>query len=87
LTFLFNSTSNHCMGTAKLDELRVAYKQAVDQWVNAIRAEEAEATPNHSEIAWEKWDAAGFAEQELRGKADDAKDAYKDALRQADLGF
>ena len=70
-----------------LDQLRLAYKQAVDQWVAAIRAEEALATADHSEGAWERWDAAGFAEDSAQSKAKEARDAYKDALREADLGF
>ena len=47
------------MGKADLDQLRLAYKKAVDEWVDAIRAEEALATPDHSMIAMEAWDAVG----------------------------
>jgi hypothetical protein len=75
------------MDNLNLDQLRLAYKQAVDQWVGAIRAEEALATPDHSEVAWERWDEAGFAEQDLQSKAKKARDAYKDGLREANLGF
>jgi hypothetical protein len=75
------------MDSSNLDQLRVAYKQAVDQWVVAIRAEEALATPDHSEVAWEHWDEAGFAVEDLKSKAKEARDAYKDALREANLGF
>jgi hypothetical protein len=75
------------MDKSKLDELQQAYKQAVDQWVIAIRAEEALATPDHSETAMEKWDQAGFAEQDAQNKAKQARDAYKDALRQLHFGI
>jgi hypothetical protein len=75
------------MDNSDLDQLRAAYKQATDQWVAGIRAEEALATPDHSEVAWERWDEAGFAEQDLQSKAKGARDAYKDALRKANLGF
>jgi hypothetical protein len=75
------------MDSSNLDQLRLAYKQAVDQWVVAIRAEEALATTDHSEVAWERWDEAGLAEEELESKAKVAKEAYKDALREANLGF
>jgi hypothetical protein len=75
------------MDNPKLDELQQAYKQAVDQWVAAIRAEEALATPDHSEVAMERWDAAGFAEQDAQSKAKQARDAYKDALRHLNYGF
>jgi hypothetical protein len=75
------------MDNATLDELQCAYKQAVDQWVAAIRAEEALATPDHSEVAMENWDAAGFAEQDAQKKAKDARDEYKDALRKLHYGI
>jgi hypothetical protein len=69
------------MNTTDLDQLRLAYKSATDEWVNAIRAEEALATPNHSMVAMEKWDAAHFTEQDLEAKAEEAREAYKDGLR------
>ena len=46
------------MTDAGLSELRLAYKKAVDDWVEAIRAEEALAVTDHSIVAMEKWDAA-----------------------------
>ncbi len=75
------------MDNAQLDELQQTYKQAVDQWVAAIRAEEALATPDHSEVAMEHWDAAGFAEQDAQAKAKKARDAYKDGLRLLNYGI
>jgi len=75
------------MDTSALDELRLAYKQATDEWVTAIRAEEALATADHSEVAWEHWDTATLAEQDAGSKAKVARDAYKDGLREANLGF
>jgi hypothetical protein len=69
------------MSNADLDTLRVAYKKAVDAWVEAIRAEEALATPDHSMIAMEKWDDAHFVEQDAQSKATSAREAYKDGLR------
>ena len=75
------------MDNSNLDALQQGYKQAVDHWVSAIRAEEALATPNHSEIAMERWDAAGFAEQDAQKKAKHARDAYKDALRHLHFGI
>lgn len=71
------------MTNAGLSELRLAYMQAVDEWVRAIRAEEKLATPDHSMIAMEKWDAAHFVEQDAQQKAAEARDAYKDGLRKA----
>jgi hypothetical protein len=75
------------MDNSKLDELQLAYKLAVDQWVNAIHVEEALATPDHSEVAMERWDGAGFAERDAQAKAKRARDEYKDALRKVNLGF
>jgi hypothetical protein len=42
------------MGKPNLDALRATYKSAVDEWVAAIRAEEALAVPDHSMVAMEK---------------------------------
>ncbi len=75
------------MDNENLDELQRAYKQAVDQWVAAIRSEEALATPDHSEVAMEHWDSAGFAEQDAQKKAKAARDEYKDALRLLHYGI
>jgi hypothetical protein len=75
------------MDTSSLDELRLAYKQTADEWVAAIRAEEALATPDHSVVAWEHWDTAGFAVEDAQSKAKTAREAYKDALRKANIGI
>jgi hypothetical protein len=69
------------MSKEDLDTLRVAYKKAVDDWVEAIRAEEALATPDHSMTAMEKWDDAHFVEQDAQSRATTAREAYKDGLR------
>ncbi|HTC40291.1 MAG TPA: hypothetical protein VK703_01895 [Candidatus Acidoferrales bacterium] len=69
------------MSKAELDQLRLEYKKAVDEWVNAIRAEEALATPDHSMTAMERWDDAHFKEQHAQAAAAEARDAYKDGLR------
>jgi hypothetical protein len=70
-----------------LDQLRLAYKSATDEWVEAIRAEEALATPDHSMIAMEKWDDAHFREEYAHRKATEAREAYKDGLRSANYGI
>ncbi len=72
---------------AVLDRLQQAYKAAVDEWVAAIREEEALATSDYSLPAWEQWDKAGFKEQDAQDKAKEAKEAYKEGLRQRDYGF
>jgi hypothetical protein len=75
------------MSNAELDQARLAYKKAVDEWVDAIRAEEALATPDHSMIAMEKWDEAHFKEHDAHAKVTDAREAYKDGLRTANYGI
>jgi hypothetical protein len=75
------------MNTTNLDELRLAYKKAVDTWVDAIRAEEALATPDHSMVAMEHWDTAHFNEHDAHAKVTKARDAYKDGLRAVNYGI
>jgi hypothetical protein len=75
------------MSKADLDQSRLLYKKAVDEWVNAIRAEEALATPDHSMVAMEHWDTAHFAEHDAHTKATEAREAYKDGLRKANYGI
>jgi len=75
------------MSTANLDELRLAYKAAVDEWVIAIREEEALATTDHSMVAMEHWDTAHFKEHDAHVKVTKARDAYKDRLRGVNYGI
>lgn len=75
------------MNPTDLDQLRSEYKAAVDEWVAAIRSEEALATPDHSMTAMEKWDDAHFNEQDAQERATKAREAYKDALRAVNYGI
>jgi hypothetical protein len=75
------------MSDTNLDDLRLSYKAAVDEWVEAIRAEEALAIPDHSMIAMEHWDAAHFKEHDAHTRVTEARDAYKDALRTVNYGI
>ena len=75
------------MDNAELDRRTQVYKDAVDNWITAIRAEEALATPDHSIHAWDLWEKAGFAEEEARHRALTAKEHYEDGLREADYGI
>jgi len=38
-------------------------------------------------VAWERWDAAHFTEQDASAKATEAREAYKDALRAVNYGI
>ena len=75
------------MSQPDFDQLRLAYKKAIDEWVDTIRTEEALATRDHSMIAMEHWDAAHFREQDAQSKAKEAREAYKDALRAVNYGI
>jgi hypothetical protein len=75
------------MPAKDFDQLLNDYKHAVDTWVAAIRAEEALANEDHSMVEMEKWDAAGFTEQDAEAAAKKARDQYKSALRQKNYGF
>jgi hypothetical protein len=75
------------MSKEDLDQLRASYKEAVDEWVDAIRAEEALATPDHSMVAMEHWDSAHFKEHDAHSRATEAREAYKDALRTVNYGI
>ena len=70
-----------------LDQFQTAYKEAVEEWIAAIRQEEALASGNHSVAEIDKWEQAHFKEEELRGKVKAAKKSYEDALRQKFFGF
>jgi hypothetical protein len=73
--------------TAELVGLQGAYKAAVDEWVAAIREEEALASVHHSVADVDQWEHAHFKAEDLRGKAETAKAAYEDALREKFFGF
>ena len=75
------------MSGSDLDNLRLAYKIAISEWIDKIRAEEALATPDDSMIAMEKWDDAHLAEHDAHERATAAREAYKDALRKVNYGI
>ncbi len=66
----------------ELDQMQSNYKTAVDEWVTAIRQEEALASVNHTVAQVDQWELAGDREEEARNKAKAAKTAYESALRQ-----
>jgi hypothetical protein len=65
----------------ELDQMQSAYKAAVEEWIAAIRQEEALASVNHSISEVDKWEGAHFREDEIRSKVKAAKKQYEDALR------
>jgi len=75
------------MENHELDHLRFVYKAAVEKWIEAIHAEEDLATPDHTVHAVDVWEHAGFAEEEARNRAKEARQAYEDALRTVNFNF
>jgi hypothetical protein len=71
----------------ELDQLLAAYKAAVDEWVAAIREEEALASATHSVAELDKWEAAGFREGQKRREVIYKQRLYEDALRREFFGF
>ena len=72
---------------SQLDQMQSSYKAAVEEWIAAIRQEEALASVDHSVAAVDKWENAGFREEEARRRAKTAKKLYEDALRKEDFDF
>jgi hypothetical protein len=66
---------------AELDQMQEAYKAAVEEWIGAIRQEEALASVNHTVAEIDQWEAVHFREDEIRSKVKTAKKEYEDALR------
>lgn len=64
-----------------LDQLQSAYRAPVEEWITAIREEEALASGNHSVAEIDQWEQAHFREEDLRNKAKAAKKEYENALR------
>ena len=67
--------------------MQQAYKSAVEEWIAAIRKEEALASANHSVAQVDRWEQAHFGEEEARQKAKAAKASYEAALREKFFGF
>jgi len=75
------------METRDFDQLLKNHRAAVDRWVCAINTEESLATEDHSMVAMEPWDDAGFKLHDAELAAKKARDAYKNALRKKNHGF
>ena len=73
--------------TSELDQLQSAYKAAVEEWIVAIRREEALASVNHSVAEVDEWENASFEEEDLRKKVKGAKENYENALRKQFFDF
>jgi regulator of RNase E activity RraB len=72
---------------AELDQLQNAFKTAVEQWIQAIREEEALASTEHSVADIDRWEQAAFDQQKLGNEVKEAKKRYEDALRREFFNF
>ncbi len=70
-----------------LAEMQGEYRIAVEQWIKAIREEEALASVHPTLAQVDDWEEAHFAEEKARNKARKAKQHYEDAIRRAFFGF
>jgi hypothetical protein len=70
-----------------LDQMQTEYKAAVEEWIAAIKEEEALASVNHNIAEVDKWEAAHFKEDDIRSKVKAAKRRYEDALRKKFFSF
>ena len=66
---------------AELDQMQAAYKASVEEWIGAIKQEEALASVNHTVAEVDQWEAAHFREDVIRNEVKAAKKQYEDALR------
>ena len=73
--------------SAALDALQSAYKAAVEEWIVAIKEEEALASQSHDVAELDKWEQAHMRQDELRDKVKAAKKDYEDGLREKFYGF
>jgi hypothetical protein len=73
--------------TLELDRLQMLYKAAVEEWIAAIKQEEALASVDHSVAAVDQWEQAHFREDEIRSKVKATKRQYESALREKFFGF
>jgi hypothetical protein len=49
--------------TSKLDQFQNAYKAAIEEWISAIKQEEALASVDHSVAEVDQWEQAHFREE------------------------
>jgi hypothetical protein len=73
--------------TLELDQMRNAYKAAVEDWITAIKQEEALVSVDHSIAEVDKWEQVHLREHEIRSKVKTAKKRYEDSLRGKFYGF
>lgn len=73
--------------TLELDRLQTEYQTLAKSWIEAIKHEADLAAQPHSVAEIDAWEAAAMAQDEIRHKVIDAKEAYESALREKFFGF
>ncbi len=73
--------------TSELDQLQADYKKAVEDWIAAIRKEEALASVHHSSADLDAWEEAGYEEHKAQREVIYRKKLYEDGLREELFGF
>jgi nicotinamide mononucleotide adenylyltransferase len=71
----------------ELDEMQRNFRAAVDEWVAAIRHEEALASVNHTVAQIDQWEDAARQQQAAGEKVAAAKEQYESALREKFFNF
>lgn len=71
----------------ELDKMQSNYKAAVEEWIAAIRHEEALASVTHDVAEVDQWEEAADQEEQARDKAKAAKEAYEAAMREKFFHF
>jgi len=71
----------------ELDHMQGAYKAAVEEWIAAIRKEEALASTNHSLAQVDLWEQAHDDEEVARRVVKAAKAEYEAAIRARFFGI
>ena len=69
----------------ELDQMQAVYRAAVEEWIAAIKQEEALASVNHTVAEVDKREAAHFGEDKIRNKVKAAKKKYEDVLSKSSL--
>jgi hypothetical protein len=72
---------------SELDESLGAYKAGVEEWIAAIKEEEALASVNHTVVEFDQWEAAHFKEDKVRNKVKALKKQYEEALNRKFFHF
>ena len=73
---------------SELDRMQNAYKAAVEEWITAIRQEEALASVTHSVAEIDKWEQAHLKEDEIRSKVKKMpRNSTKTHCAKSSLGF